>query len=399
MESAEFEPAQLVPDHYEDRKLSPRPTPELSKQTSNKKLDNGDYLSPMDLEEGSQISISDKRRRSGGSVSVGKNSSVDELRSQHDSDRANLRKMISDKRRQTPQNTEPEVVVLVNNDYDFDYIETHKQRYSAASANPPSQQVTPQPSITPRREDIGKRKDDALVLESINSSASQEKLSETKRMNTSVAFDSCLGLWSKIGIVQQPNAKIVPASPISRRQMAFELEEEAVNAAIEEPSAVLPSQSESVAEGAVDEEQGEFDDEGFPDGDDVYLGQSFVTEMNNEEVLSKLVDPQAALEYSMMLQQMQEILQLPSHPNLGAKALEKIEEGDNEEEIEEGFEEEEFKFEISDSEDEADQEKLHDEDFEVIGDDEIVDQRNDESLEEIEPLQAEGKCNYCIQYL
>lgn len=392
MESAEFEPEQLQggPSVASAARLSPRANPPFSKQPSNSKLgtDNRDYSSPIPTDDSQS---SDKKRKSGGASSISKSLAAEELRNQYDSDRANLRKMINDKRKQTPQQ-DAEVVIVANQDYD-DFVETHKQRYSNAAAHPPSTQVTPQPSIspqpsvTPRRDENSvqnvQNKESQLVLESIDSHGSppnNKEMSNTMRLNASVAFDNCCNLWSKM--VPAANAKIVPASPISRRQMAFELEEEAGD----EGSVVLAQDSKSVAEAAVDET---FEEAGFEEsfeGDESYLGQSFVTELNGN-AFENLANPQAALEYSMMLQQMQEILQLPSHPNIGAKALEKIEEGSEEEDIEEGFEEESVKFDLSDSDD--DEGHAHGQDFEIEGEDEV--EKNNESLEEIEPLVDEGK--------
>lgn len=271
-------------------------------------------ISPMPSEE-SQVS-SDKRRRSGG---FPVKASSDDLKSLHEEERAHLRRLIQEKRRQTPQQTatEAEVVVLVNKDYE-NYVEMFRQQDTANKRH---------------LEDKEHRHMDNF---SSPSPRVDKKLNENQSEHVGKSED----IWTN-------HLRATAASPISRRHMAMELDEEVSQRAVEivKDRASIDIESESLMEAST------FDllDDQVPsvsESQDGFLGESFITELNQNP---NLVDPQAALEYSMMLDQMQQILQLPSKHQIREmdQRLEQIAE-DDEDEIEEGFEEESVQLEMSD---------------------------------------------------
>lgn len=281
---------------------------------------------------------SDKRRRSGGSISKVQS---EELKAIHDEERAHLRRLIQDKRRQTPQqeSSQSEVVVLVNKDYDsyvlqFKQEELKSKAWNDAKSNYNENYKSPSPT------------------------------------DGSIDVDM-KGVCAKAGHIPEPwtdNFRAT-ASPISRRKITMELDEEVISQEGQNPKS-FPSESESL------EEPSAFDllDDPTPSisesQEDGFLGQSFVTELQENPIF---IDPQAALEYSMMLDQMQQILQLPTKHHVRApdqeldQILEEDENVDGEDdEIEEGFEEESIKLEVSDDEDEFNEVDENEDELEVI---------------------------------
>jgi hypothetical protein len=155
----------------------------------------------------------------------------------------------------------------------------------------------------------------------------------------------------------------------------------------EELLLAMPAEvSENVTEAYSSEENGE-DTNNQPS--DYWLGKSFIEELHQRseesQAIDVILDEQAALEYSLMMKQMQEILNLPGRQRhvglldvIGEDIAESeevateqvdgdvrlgIEENQDDEEFEEGFEEESVTFYVSDDdedliEDEEDQEEL-----------------------------------------
>jgi hypothetical protein len=211
------------------------------------------------------------------------------------------------------------------------------------------------------------------------------------------------------------NARIVPTSPIRKRNMFSEFDEEYQDP----PQSDNDPEPESVAIDGIESSENLWMDsdnvvnsEGEEvvdlerlteqEKEDYYLGKSFVLQVHSEKgqptsVISQdvVIDDETALEYSMMLQQMQEILQLPSkqlksvHSKVNMKdgeegglemIKEDVEEADAETGQEEGetdqleddddcFEEASVSFHLSDSEDEEGKEEGHefleDDEFEI----------------------------------
>ncbi len=240
----------------------------------------------------------DRRRKSGGLQQPKLNIVSDESKALHDEERDELRRLIQEKRRQTPQQgpTEPEVLVLVNKNYDSS-IHSLKPDFTS-----------PPPASSSEIE-----KKQGFVIRNQHSGDISDPWTDNFRAT---------------------------ASPISRRKISMELEDDME---LEPP---LPTSSEYEKH---DDCTADNPVSSWVDPVDGFLGQSFITELSQNP---SLIDPQAALEYSMMLDQMQQILQLPTKLNAGdVERLDQIMEG-AEDEIEEGFEEESIKFEISDEEDE-----------------------------------------------
>jgi hypothetical protein len=219
---------------------------------------------------------------------------------------------------------------------------------------------------------------------------------------------ACCTMWGTY-FRSNYNAKIIPQeldsefTPMKKQAKATMQCDTAVSAAIDntesdgvggvsfnEESALAPFESEEVIQ---------YGGEPFPDSDELLVDplQSAYDELANEvnyehaqnqyepsstignsvvvqwhsDPSMKVIDDDTALEYSMMLQQMQQILELPSRHHHSQKTMDRQEAAsqlanaiqqagvadlysndvDEEEEIEEGFEEESVSFCLSDTED------------------------------------------------
>jgi hypothetical protein len=328
----------------------------------------------VDEEEVGSVGNNIDRRRlrrssgGGGSASSLRRSLSEELRHQHDEERVHLRRMIHEKRKQCtpppPQSSssssssaavfastveddqDAEVVVLVNANRHY---QQHRVCESKAYGKPSEGETKSQN----KDQDEVKDRDRMAAVEMTPSTTAEEKASALF-----APADRKHGHRHSHGQGQYSKEDSA-ASPISRRQLAdfddddVDRDHQHQHHLLPQPYIVFDAKAEPLedlwdVQPMTPDLYGEVPSEG-------YLGQSFIEQMQNDPHCCQL-DPQAAFEYSLMCDQMQQILQLPSKGNpVFDEGLEGIAEeetgGDEEEEFDEGFEEETVHFDVSDSSD------------------------------------------------